>query len=137
MAKNTPAVLEEDIVEEISYKKEIEAGISRLTESVTVNGQHFRYKAMRAIAYQAFIEAIDTGEFDGLVDRAISNADDLPRGWELEPASAKAEKPTKKATPAKKAPAEKKAPAAKKAPAKKATAEETPKRAARRRPSRG
>lgn len=116
MAKNTAAVLDESIEAEIEAeltpKQIINEGIGRVVEATGIDIQKSRYKAMRAIAYQAFVEAIESEDFDGLVDRAIQNADSLPSGWELErakkaeetptPAKAKAAaKPAAKATTAK------------------------------------
>jgi hypothetical protein len=90
----------------------VDAGINRMVESLGIDVQKARYKAMRAIAWQAFIEYIDEGIFDDLVERAITNAPDLPSGWELaRPVAKKAAKPaakksSKKTTkkPSKKAP---------------------------------
>lgn len=129
MAKNTAAVLDEELETtevELTTKQVINEGIARVIEATGIDVQKNRYKAMRAIAFQAFVDSIDAGEFDDLVDRAIAGADELPAGWELERAP-KADAPAK--TPAKKAPAAK--PAAKKAPAKTAA-----KPAARKRPTR-
>jgi hypothetical protein len=126
MAKNTPAALDEDLETEAAEpttKQVISEGIVRVVESTGVDGQKARYKAMRAIAFQAFSNAIADGTFDDLVEEAIANADSLPSGWELERGE-KAEKPAPKAK-ATKAPARK--PAAKTS---------TGKTAARRRPAR-
>jgi len=62
-------------------------GITRMMEAHGITVQHARYKAMRAIAYQAFVNAIEAGTFDELVELAITNAGNLPRGWELERAA--------------------------------------------------
>lgn len=86
----------------------IDDAIDRFIKSVTVTSTHYRYKAIRAIAYQAFTNAIEDGSFDALVDQAINNAGELPAGWGVEAA---------KSAPAKKTPAAKA-----KAPAKRATA---------------
>ncbi|WP_460802282.1 hypothetical protein [Microbacterium sp. GXF6406] len=59
------------------------AAITRMMEAHGITVQHARYKAMRAIAFQAFVNAIEDGSFDALVDEAIDNAGNLPRGWEL------------------------------------------------------
>lgn len=111
------AVIEDEVVKEITTKEIINEGIDRVIEELNVDAQKNRYKAMRAIAHQAFIEAIDSDDFDGLVDRAIAAADDLPAGWGLERtvAAPKEEKPKAKRPATKKAPAK---PAAKAAPAK-------------------
>jgi ribosomal protein L12E/L44/L45/RPP1/RPP2 len=111
MAKNTAAVLDESLDEaevELTPKQIINTGITQVLESSGIDVQHSRYKAMRAIAYQAFVNAIEDGSFDELVEQAIANADDLPSGWELERAAkVEAEKPAPKAVKATKAPAKK------------------------------
>lgn len=124
------AVLEDDVNEvELTPKQIINEGIARFIEETGIDGQKARYKAQRAIAFQAFLESIDEDDFDALVDRAVAGADELPAGWGLERAVAepKEEAPAKKA-PAKKAPAKKAAPA--KAPAKAAPARRRPARKA-------
>ena len=89
----------------------VDAGINRMVEALGIDVQKARYKAMRAIAWQAFIEYIDEDIFDDLVERAITNAPDLPSGWELvrpvakkdaKPATKKSSKKTTK-NPSKKA----------------------------------
>lgn len=130
MARSTkPAVLEDEVEETVeeaqpTTKQIVNAGIDRALEAIGTDVQKNRYKVMRAIAFQAFTEAIEADDFEGLVDRAIANVDDLPSGWEIE-------RPVKDAAPAKAAPA-KKAPAkaAAKPAAKPATA------TARKRPAR-
>lgn len=75
----------------------VDAGINRMVEALGIDVQKARYKAMRAIAWQAFIEYIDEGIFDDLVERAITNAPDLPSGWELaRPVAKKEAKPATK-----------------------------------------
>lgn len=69
---------------EMEARRLIEAGISRFVEELGLDNQKARYKAQRAIAFQAFLEALDENEFEALVDRAIENADDLPHGWSVE-----------------------------------------------------
>lgn len=135
MARSTKAAVQEETVEEVEEveqtpKQIIAEAIDRFSNEVTVTGQHFRYKSLRAIAYQAFSNAIEDGTFDDLVTEAIANADDLPFGWEVE----RAEKAEAEAKPAKatKAPAKT---AAKKAPAKAAPAK-APAKAPRKRPQR-
>ena len=85
----------------------VDAGINRMVEALGIDVQKARYKAMRAIAWQAFIEYIDEDIFDDLVERAIINAPDLPSGWELvrpvakkdaKPATKKSSKKTTKKT---------------------------------------
>ena len=124
------AVLEDDAVEvELTPKQVINDGIARFIEETGMDGQKARYKAQRAIAFQAFLEAIDADDFDALVDRAVAGADELPAGWGLERTVAE---------PKEEAPAKPKAKAAaKKAPAKTAAAKKAPAKAAgRRRPTR-
>jgi len=115
-ASTKAAVLEADEVEETetttaepTTKQLINEGIVQVIEATGIDVQKNRYKAMRAIAFQAFQEAIDSGDFDGLVERAIANIDELPSGWEIERV-AKDEAPAKpvakaKAAPVKRAPA--------------------------------
>jgi ribosomal protein L12E/L44/L45/RPP1/RPP2 len=79
----------------------VNAGIMQVIEAHGIDIQKARYKAMRAIAWQAFIESIETGDFEELVNRASGNVDDLPAGWEL----TAQHKPAAKAASAKKAPA--------------------------------
>lgn len=137
MAKNTAAVVEDEAVEaELTPKQIIKEAIDRVIEETGVDGTHFRYKAMRAIAYQAFNEAIEADDFDGLVDRAIEASGDLPAGWGLEKAAPAEVEEKPKASKAK---ATKEAPAkpAKKVAAKTATKAAPAKKAAgRRRPAR-
>lgn len=119
--KNTTkaAVLEnEETTEavEVTTKQVINEGIDRVIAATGVDSQKARYKAMRAIAFEAFAQAIESGEFDALVDAAIANVDELPAGWEVERAEKAAPAPKAKAAPkaaATKAPAKKAAPAAK------------------------
>lgn len=140
--KNTAAVLDETIeVEAVeatevapTEKQIINDAISGMVEALGLDGQKSRYKAMRAIAFQAFSNSIGDGTFDELVAEATANADSLPSGWELE-RTEKSEvvKPVTKKAPVKAA-------ATKAAPVKKAAATKaaaTPaKPAARRRPTR-
>lgn len=115
-ASTKAAVLEDETTEEAvaeqTPKQIINEGISAVLDASGVGVQHARYKAMRAIAYTAFVNAINDGTFDELVEQAIAGLDELPSGWEME-RSEKAEAEAK--------PAAKKAPAAKAAPAKRAT----------------
>lgn len=120
-ASTKAAVLEADEVEETetaepTTKQVINEGIAAVIEATGIDVQKNRYKAMRAIAFQAFSEAIDAGDFDGLVERAIANIDELPAGWEIE-RPAKDEAPAKpaKAAPAKATPAKRPARASAKA----------------------
>lgn len=129
--KNTAAVLDEELETaeaEQTPKQIVNEGIDRVLEATGIDVQKGRYKAMRAIAYQAFLESIESDDFDGLVERAIANSGDLPSGWELEKGETEAKPAPKKAAakPAAKAPAKK--PAAKAAPAKATTARRRPTR---------
>ena len=107
--RKAPAKVQETVEEvevqetELTPKQVINAGIEKVVQATGVDTQKARYKAMRAIAYQAFIEAFENEDFEALVDRAIDNIDDLPAGWTMERA-VKAEVEAKP-TPAKKAPA--------------------------------
>lgn len=96
-----PAVLEDDVetaeVEteaELSTKQIINEGIGRVIEATGIDVQKNRYKAMRAIAFTAFSNAIAEGTFGDLVDQAISEIEALPAGWEIERAP-KADEPVK------------------------------------------
>lgn len=128
--KNTAAVLDDEIeaetTAELSEKQIINEAIGRVVEATGIDVQKNRYKAMRAIAFQAFSNAIADGSFDDLVDEAISNIDNLPSGWEIE----RAEK-AENVTPIKAAVV--KAPAKKAAVAKEDAAADKP---VRRRPAR-
>lgn len=111
MAKNTPVAEVEEV--EVTTKSVINEGIAKVIAATGIDVQKNRYKAMRAIAFEAFAQAIENGTFEDLVDAAIANVDDLPAGWEIErtateapvkatkaPAKAATKTPTK-ATPAK------------------------------------
>lgn len=116
---------------ELTTKQVINASIEKVVQATGVDTQKARYKAMRAIAYQAFIEAIENEDFEALVDRAIDNIDDLPAGWTVERVGkVEEEPPAPKATtrrdPAKAAtpdPAAPKAPARRRPTRKPATSE--------------
>jgi len=97
-AKNTPVEATE--AAEPTHLEIVDAGIRKIVADHGIDIQKARYKAMRAIAWQAFIESIEAGDFEELVNRASGNVDNLPSGWEL---SAE-HKPAAKAAPAKKAP---------------------------------
>ncbi|AVJ49241.1 hypothetical protein SEA_ERLA_39 [Microbacterium phage Erla] len=133
------AVLEDEVVEtestEPTLKQIVNEGIVKVIDATGIDIQKNRYKAMRAIAWQAFVEAIEGDDFEGLVDRAIANVDELPTGWEIEKPAGEEPKPVAKTAPAKKAPAAKAAPAAKTA-ARKPAAAKAPAASARKRPTR-
>lgn len=104
--QNTKAVEAEKTEAEVTVKSVINEGIARVIEATGIDVQKNRYKAMRAIAFEAFAQAIEAGTFDQLVTDAIKNVGDLPAGWEIEvvrdskPAKAPA-KAASKAAPAK------------------------------------
>jgi hypothetical protein len=118
---------DETLVTEPTTKQLINDGIVAVIEATGVDSQKARYKAMRAIAYQAFSDAIEAGTFDQLVADAITNAPDLPSGWELEraPKEEVVETPAPKATRTRKPAAEKAEKPAAKTPAKKPAAAKT------------
>lgn len=134
-----PAVLETEAEEEVetataapTEKQIINEAITRVVEATGVDIQKSRYKAMRAIAFQAFVNAIADGSFEDLVDEAIANVDSLPSGWEIE----RAEKDEPVAKPvAKSKPAATKPAATRKTATTKAAASAA-KPAARKRPAR-
>lgn len=138
--KSTAPVAEVETVEEVEVaelteKQIINEAIGRVVDATGIDVQKNRYKAMRAIAFQAFSNAIADGSFDALVDEAIANVDELPSGWEIE----RVEKeevaaPVKKAP--EKAPVKAAAKPAAKATTTKAAATPATKPAARRRPTR-
>lgn len=92
-ARKTKAAAKDQVEETTTLKSEIEAGISKFVEATGLDNQKARYKAQRAIAFQAFSELVESGEFDALVDRALENIDELPSGWTI---SGRAGKPAKK-----------------------------------------
>lgn len=75
------AEVEEIVTKEPTTKSIIDEGIKRVVDELGIDIQKARYKAMRAIAFQAFSESIEAGDFEALVERAIENASDLPAGW--------------------------------------------------------
>lgn len=142
--KNTAAVLDEDIdatEETVSHKATIEEAIADVVGTFGVSVKRSRLKGLRALAYFAFVNAIEDGTLDDLVAQTKAGVDELPTGWTLERAvraekPAPAEKPARKAKAA--APAEKPAakPAAKRT-TKAASAKAAPaKTTARKRPQR-
>lgn len=91
----------------------VSAGIMQIIEAHGIDVQKSRYKAMRAIAWQAFVESIEAGDFDALVGRASANVGALPSGWEIK---------VPERYPVKSIPTKRTAPGRSKAPVKKATA---------------
>lgn len=110
MATKTTTIKDIDTVEQAEAAELlaiVDAGIKQIVAAHDINIQKNRYKAMRAIAWQAFVESIEAGDFDALVERASGNADNLPSGWELDaarkpaakkPAPAPAKAPVRKRT---------------------------------------
>lgn len=102
--KNTTKDIETvEQVEALEFLEIVDAGIKQVVADHEIDIQKARYKAMRAIAWQAFIEHIEAGTFEDLVDRASANVDNLPSGWELTAEAAKAKKATPVKTRTKKA----------------------------------
>lgn len=96
-------------------KQTINAALETISEKAGF-GPREQYKALRGLAFQAFGQLIESGEFKQLVKDAQLNAKDLPRGWgmvsqadrEAAEGDEAEEKPVKK--PVKKASAKKAAP---------------------------
>jgi hypothetical protein len=61
----------------------VNEGIALVVNATGIDVQKSRYKAMRAIAWQSFVSAIEAGTFDALLKEAIANVDRLPSGWEI------------------------------------------------------
>lgn len=103
--KNIPAA-PDDATEtpEATLQQVVNEGIVKVIKAHGIDVQKNRYKAMRAIAWQAFVEAIESDGFDGLIDRAIANVDSLPTGWEIEASAKRAAKPTTASTTARRRP---------------------------------
>lgn len=76
----------------------IEEAIQQVVNTFGVTVQRARLKGIRALAYQAFVESIEAGDFDNLVQRAIGNVGNLPTGWTVNAPKA-APKPRAKRTP--------------------------------------
>lgn len=109
--KSTTAAVSEQheaTVAEPTAQQVVNEGIMRVIEAHDIDVQKNRYKAMRAIAFQAFIESIEAEDFDSLVERASANVDALPSGWEIKaPAKATPQPTPAKAARTKKAPVKK------------------------------
>lgn len=74
--------------QEVTHKTIIEGGITEFIKKSGMEGQKARYKAQRAIAYQAFIKSVEAQDFEDLVERALENIDELPSGWSITPKKA-------------------------------------------------
>lgn len=111
-----------------SVKATINTAIETVSEKLGF-GPREQYKALRGLAFQAFGQLIESGEFKQLVKDAQLNAKHLPRGWGMVSQADREAAEEVEETPVKKAPA-------KKAPAKKAAATEDEPAPKRRRPAR-
>lgn len=80
-SKSTPNQTEP--VNQPTLQQTVNEGIARVIEATGIDVQKNRYKAMRAIAWQSFVKAIEAGTFDALVNAAIANVEQLPSGWEI------------------------------------------------------
>lgn len=97
-----------------AVKTTIADALSTISEKFEF-GPREEYKALRGLAFQAFGQLIESGEFKQLVKDAQLNAKHLPRGWgmvsqadrEAAEADEPEEKPAKKTAKAKAAPAKK------------------------------
>ena len=81
-----------------THQSVINDGITRAVKARGIDARKSRYKAMQAIAWQAFVESIEAGDFDGLVERAGANVDALPSGWEIKAPGKSTQKATAKRT---------------------------------------
>lgn len=101
-AKTLKAV---EIVEEAQFDEAlapIEEAIQQVISTFGVTVQRARLKGIRALAYQAFVDSIEAGTFDDLVQRAIGNVSNLPTGWTVNaPKRAPKPAPAAKAAPKK------------------------------------
>lgn len=97
-----------------AVKQAINEALETISEKAGF-GPREQYKALRGLAFQAFGQLIESGEFKALVKDAQLNAKHLPRGWgmvsqadreeagDVDEAEEKPAKKTKAAAPAKKA----------------------------------
>lgn len=95
-----------------AVKQAINEALETISEKAGF-GPREQYKALRGLAFQAFGQLIEDGEFKQLVKDAQLNAKRLPRGWGMTAQADRAaaaeeveEAPVKKAKKAKKAVAE-------------------------------
>lgn len=119
-----------------AVKQTINAALESISEKAGF-GPREQYKALRGLAFQAFGQLIESGEFKALVKDAQLNAKHLPRGWGM---TSQADREAAETGEAEEAPVKKatKKPAAKKAAKAEvveeaATDEEAPAKPARRR----
>lgn len=96
-----------------AVKQTINAALETISEKAGF-GPREQYKALRGLAFQAFGQLIEAGEFKQLVKDAQLNAKHLPRGWGMTSQADReaAESDEVEEKPAKKAPAKAKAKAA-------------------------
>lgn len=89
-------------------KQTINAALETISEKAGF-GPREQYKALRGLAFQAFGQLIESGEFKQLVKDAQLNAKDLPRGWGMVSQADReaTEDDEAEEKPAKKAPAKK------------------------------
>lgn len=80
---STPTPTQAEPAHQPTLQQIVKEGIARVVEAHDIDVQKSRYKAMRAIAWQSFVNAIEAGTFDALVEVAIANIKQLPSGWEI------------------------------------------------------
>lgn len=80
-----------EVTPEPSPQQTVNDAILKVVAATGIDVQKNRYKAMRAIAWQAFANSIEAGAFEKLVAQAIANVGSLPSGWEIEPPKRAAE----------------------------------------------
>jgi len=83
VATKNPSTVPEKTAQ-LTPQQIVNDGILKVIVATGIDVQKNRYKGMRAIAWQAFANAIESGTFDKLVAQAIINVDQLPAGWEIE-----------------------------------------------------
>jgi len=66
---------------ETTVKQVVNERIARVIEVTGIDVQKNRYKAMRAIAFESFVQTIGAGKFHALIDAAVANIGSLPSGW--------------------------------------------------------
>ncbi|KAF2412527.1 hypothetical protein B1729_14540 [Microbacterium sp. B35-04] len=102
MASRNTAPVEVEATEP-RHQHVVNEALVKVIQAHGIDIQKNRYKAMRAIAWQAFVESIEAGDFDALVERAIANVDELPSGWQITAPVKPAQKPTSAKAPVRKA----------------------------------
>ena len=61
----------------------IESMLAKAVEKYPELGTHGKYKIIRAVFYQACLDAIANKSLNDMFKRALKNVDNLPRGWRL------------------------------------------------------